>query len=94
MSNNKSCIVFSSDPSAGAQNIQLNGSKFTVFNNTQRFYVGTDTSRDCTVEIIAASIWNSQPNISPVYDNNRFIVYDNKSQSRMIDITIQGALGR
>lgn len=85
---NKACYIFSSDPSSGATNIQFNGSKFTIYNTSDPFYVGSSTSRDCTVEVIQASVWNSQPNISAEYDNNRFVVYDNKSQSRRIDITV------
>lgn len=88
MSKNKACLIFSSDPNLGARNIQFKGSKFTVFSNASPFFIGSDTSRDCTVEVIQASVWNSQPNISPEYDNNRFVVYDNKSQSRRIDLTV------
>jgi len=85
---NKACYIFSSDPSSGATNISFNGSKFTIYNTSAQFYDGSSTSRDCTVEVIQASVWNSQPNISAEYDSNRFVVYDNKSQSRRIDFTV------
>lgn len=86
MQNKKSCFTFSSDGSLGAKNIQYNGSKFTIFNEGSPFYVGTDASTNCTVEVIQASIWNSQPNISAQYNNNRFVVYESKT--RAIDIVI------
>lgn len=88
MARNKMCLVFSSNPDQGAKNISFNGSKFTVFHEGYPFYVGSETSTNCTIEVIGASIWNSQPNIGPNYNNNRFVVYDNKSQSRKIDISI------
>jgi hypothetical protein len=86
--NKKAVYTFSSDPALNAKNIQNNGSKFTVFADGNPFYVGTDSSTNCTVEVITASIWNNQPNISANYNNNRFVVYDNKSQSRKIEIVI------
>ena len=86
--NKKAVFTFSSDASLGAQNIQYNGSKCTIFSNGNPFYVGNDTSTNATVEVISMSVWNNQPNISTSYDNNRFVVYDNKSQSRQITIDI------
>lgn len=78
--NRKQCFTFSSDQTLGAKNIQLNGSKFTIYSEGNPFYVGTDTSSNCTVEVIQASLWNNQPNISTSYDNNRFVVYESKSR--------------
>ena len=72
----RECISFSSDAFQGAKNIENNGSKFTVYFDSNPFYVGTDTSKNCTIEIINASIWNSNPNISSTFDNNRFIAYE------------------
>lgn len=76
--NRKSCFTFSSDAKLGAKNIQFNGSKFTIYNDGTPFYVGTDTSSNCTVEVIQASIWNNQPNISSNFDNNRIVIYESK----------------
>jgi len=84
--NRKAVYTYSSDPAQGARNIQLNGSKFTIFSDGNPFYVGTDTSTNCTVEVISASIWNSQPNVSTNYNNNRLVVYESKSRMIVLDI--------
>lgn len=80
MQNKKSCFTFSSDPSLGARNISQFGSKFTVFSDSAPFYVGSDTSTNCTLEVIQMSVWNSQPNISEQYQNNRMVVYESKTK--------------
>ncbi len=62
--------VFSSNPAIGAINKSLDGSSFSVaLNNPISVPTGTVS---CTLDAIAASIWNVSPNISAAFGNNKF----------------------
>ena len=62
--------VFSSNPALGAINISPDGSEFTVaMDNPIDVPHGVV---DCTIDVLAASIWNVSPNISASFGNNMF----------------------
>ena len=81
---------FSSNPALGAANIQNNGSKFTVnLNNPIFIPVG---AVDCTVDVVAASIWFVQPNISIAIANNTFRFSSSTTRPGTYLITIPDGL--
>lgn len=63
-------FVFSSNPALGAINISPDGSEFTVAMDSP--IVVPHGVIDCTIDVIAASIWNVSPNISAAFGNNKF----------------------
>ena len=64
--------AFSSDPSVGAINIRNDGSSFSVALDTPINI--PKGSKDCVVELLQASIWNTSPNIATAYGNNMFYI--------------------
>ena len=64
-------MFFSSDPADGAQNVSADGTKFSIaLNNAINVPKG---SVSCEVGIQSASIWNTSPNLSPDFNNNKFV---------------------
>ena len=70
ISNKVQSYVFSSNPALGATNISADGSSFSVSLDSP-----IEVPRgviDCTLDVIAASIWNVSPNIKAAYNNDKF----------------------
>lgn len=62
--------TFTSDPNNGAQSVSSDGSRFSV--NLDSPISIPQGVIDCNIDVIAASIWNVSPNISPLFQNNLF----------------------
>ena len=69
---NRIVLNLSSDPTLGAINVSPDGSSFQVDLNSGRGILVPRESTVCEICIMRASIWNSSPNIGPLYNNNRF----------------------
>ena len=70
ISNKVQSYVFSSNPALGATNISADGSSFSISLDSP-----IEVPRgviDCTLDVIAASIWNVSPNIKAAYNNDKF----------------------
>jgi len=70
----KATFLFSSNPSDGAQNIQSNGSVFTV--NLQYPINLPHSTQYATLEVSRARVWYVTPNISSSRKNNRINISD------------------
>ena len=80
-------FFFSSDSNLGAQNKDLNGSRFQVRLNTP---ISIPSSAiDVSIECIAANIWYTSPNIAEEYKNNILYLEYN---STTIPITLPDGL--
>jgi len=80
-------FFFSSDKTIGAQNRDLNGSRFQVRLNKPISV--PPTAMDVSIECIAANIWYTSPNVAAEYENNRLhLVYN----STPVVITIEDGL--
>lgn len=80
-------FFFSSDSDLGAQNKDLNGSRFQVRLNKPISI--PSAAVDVSIECIAANIWYTSPNIAAEYNNNiLYLEYNNTS----IPITLPDGL--
>ena len=61
-------LLFSSDPFIGAESVSANGSSFSTTLDSP-FSVPA-AAMSCQIGVIAASIWNTSPNISAAFGNN------------------------
>lgn len=65
-----SSLEFSSDPNVGAQNLSADGSSFQVTLDTPLSI--SEAAMSCEAAVVAATIWNTSPNISAAFGNNAF----------------------
>ena len=70
--------LFSSDPAAGAQNINDDGNQFSVLLNDPLSI--PKEAVYCTIEVVNAVIVNVMPNVSEEYGNNK-IVFDHEAKT-------------
>jgi len=68
-------FIVSSDPANGALNLSADGSTFSVQLNNP-IAIPHD-AKNCTLEVVQASIWYTSPNISAALGNNEFTIYQN-----------------
>lgn len=61
-------LLFSSDPLVGAESVSADGSSFSTTFDTP--FVVPASAMSCSAGVIAASVWNTTPNIGAVYGNN------------------------
>jgi len=62
-------MLFSSDPLVGAESVSADGSSFSTTIDTP--FVVPAAAMSCQAGVIAASIWNTSPNISAAFSNNQ-----------------------
>lgn len=63
-------IFFSSDENSGAENVSSDGSRFSVIlDNPIKI---PSNAINCTLGVVSSSIFNTSPNISQDFGNNRF----------------------
>ena len=63
-------LFFSSSELASAQNVSSDGSRFSVIlDNPIKI---PQNALNCSLGVVQASIWNTSPNISVLYKNNKF----------------------
>ena len=61
-------LLFSSDPLVGAEGVSADGSSYSTTLDTP--FVIPASAMSCSAGVIAASIWNSSPNVSAAFSNN------------------------
>ena len=61
---------FNSNPLSGSTNQSADGSQFSVNMNTPLKIPASSIS--CRMAVLSASIWNTSPNVSPLFNNNLF----------------------
>ena len=68
---------FNSNPLSGSTNQSADGSQFSVNMNTPLKILASAIS--CRMAVLSASIWNTSPNVSPLFKNNlfRYSVWNN-----------------
>ena len=72
-------LFFSSSELASAQNVSSDGSRFSVIlDNPIKI---PQNALNCTLGVVQASIWNTSPNISVLYKNNKFKFTTSKSKN-------------
>ena len=63
-------IFFSSSELSGATDVSSDGSRFSVLlDNPIKI---PQNALNCSLGVVQASIWNTSPNISVLYKNNKF----------------------
>ena len=70
--------LFSSDPAAGAQNINDDGNQFSVLLNDPISI--PKEAVYCSIELVSAVVVNVMPNVSEEYGNNK-IVFDHEAKT-------------
>jgi hypothetical protein len=77
------CLTFTNDPDLGALSISPDGSQFSVqLDNPIVIPKGAVT---CAIDVIGASVWYVQPNISVLLGNNNFTyIYNSDSYTLII----------
>lgn len=63
-------MTFSSDPANGAENLSADGTQFNVTLDTPLAI--PKSAMNCSMAVLAATIWNVSPNISAAFNNNLF----------------------
>jgi len=75
---------FNSNPASGSTNQSSDGSKFTVNMNSPLKI--PESAISCRMAVLSASIWNTSPNISPLFGNNLFRYSTNTTVFKTITI--------
>lgn len=63
-------LQFSSDPSVGAENLSPDGSSFNVSLDSPLSI--SSAAMSCEAAVVAATVWNTSPNIAAEFENNTF----------------------
>lgn len=65
-------IFFNSAEATGAKKVGTLGNQFEVSLHSP-IAIPQD-AENCTIEVVQASVWNTSPNISPLYNNDHFYI--------------------
>ena len=63
-------MLFSSDVAAGAENVSADGTQFSVTLDSPLSI--PKGAMNCSMAVIASTIWNTSPNIAASFGNNLF----------------------
>lgn len=83
-------LLFSSDVLVGAEGVSADGSSFSSTFDTP--FVVPASAMSCQVGVIASSIWNTSPNISPAFSNNQLSFVTSVAPAGAYTIVIQQGL--
>ena len=83
-------LLFSSDPLVGAEGVSADGSSYSTTLDSP--FVVPSAAMSCQAGVIAASIWNSSPNVSAAFGNNLFTITTSVAPAGTYAIPIEQGL--